>query len=163
MARNYSSLLLRLLGRYPGAQLHDYRLCGPRLYSIRDILPLVNYFVHFTQEFRRKKWLFQNVGVVFSQSGKLITKAAYQQELRFGVCRTNSLGQLKPAEIGQDNISHYNLDGPLMSFAPVEGLRTIGSGKNQKPIAFERPMQKLSKDAVIFDYQDGNGAAVGRY
>jgi hypothetical protein len=45
----------------------------------------------------------------------------------------------------------------------VEGLHTIGGGKNRKPIAFERPMQKLPKDVVTFDYQDGNGTAVGRY
>jgi len=59
--------------------------------ATRGILSLVEYVVHLTHEFLRKEWLFQNVCAVFSQSGKLITKARYKQELRFGVCRTNPL------------------------------------------------------------------------
>jgi hypothetical protein len=49
-----------------------------------------------------------------------------------------------------------------MLLATAERLCTIG-GMNGKPIAVERPLQKLSKDAIIFDYQDGNGTAVARY
>jgi hypothetical protein len=131
------------------------------LSSTRGVLPLVNYVVNFAQELRREEWLFQNVCAI-TQFGKLITKAGYKQELRFGACRTNSFGKLKPVEIGQDNISNHNLDCPLMSFAPVECLCTIGGWQNRKPIALKRPLQKLSKDAVVFDYQDGNGTAVRR-
>jgi hypothetical protein len=92
----------------------------------RGILPLNNYVVHFTQKFGRKEWLFQNVCAVFTQFGNLITQARYKQELRFGMCRTNSLGKLKPADVGQVNIGHHNLDCSLMAFAPLECFRTIG-------------------------------------
>jgi hypothetical protein len=32
-----------------------------------------------------------------------------------------------------------------------------------KTVAFERPLQKLSKLGIVFDYQNGDGTMVGRF
>jgi hypothetical protein len=66
------------------------------LSSTRGILPLVEYLFHLPQEFRRKKWLFQNVCVVFTQFGELIAKARYEQQLRFGACCTKFVVKAQP-------------------------------------------------------------------
>jgi hypothetical protein len=46
--------------------------------------------------------------------------------------------------------------------AQAECLCAIGGRKDRKPGAFERPVQKVSKVLVVFDYQDGDGTLGGR-
>src|ERR1700674_4922824 len=73
---------------------------------------LVERIFHFTQEFRRKKGLFQDVCAVFNpfvQFGELVTKARYKQKLRLGASRANSLFELKSVESGHDYITHHKV------------------------------------------------------
>ena len=91
------------------------------------------------------------------QFGKLVTKARYKQKLRLEASRTNSLFELKSVESGHYNITHHKVYCAIMLMAQAECLCAIGGRKDGKPVAFERPMQKVSKVVVVFDYQDGDG------
>jgi len=125
-------------------------------------LRLVEYVFYFTQEFRRKEGLFQYASaVLITQFGKLVKKARYKQKLRLGASRTNSHGELKSVGSGHDNITHDNVYCAIVLLAQAKCLCTIGGSKNGKPVAFERPVQNVSKVLVVFDYQDGDGTLGG--
>src|ERR1700683_266883 len=125
--------------------------------------PLVERLFHFTQKFRRKEGFLQDVCAVldpFARFGKLVTKAGNKQKLRLGTSRANSLFELKSVETGHDNITHDKIYCAIVLLAQAECLCTIGGGKDGKPIAFERPIEKVSKVVVVFDDQDGDGTLV---
>jgi len=73
------------------------------------------------------------------------------------------MGKLKPVEFGHDNITHHTIYSALMLLAPAERLCTISGRKDRKPNSFKSPLQEVSKVIVVFDDQNGNGTAVGRY
>jgi hypothetical protein len=106
----------------------------------------------------RKEGLFQDVCAVldpFAQFGKLVTKARYKQKLRLRARRTNSLCELKSVESGHDNITYHKVYCAIVLLAQAECLCTIGGRKDGKPVAFEHPVQKVSKVVGVFDQQDG--------
>src|ERR1700723_43981 len=120
---------------------------------------------HFTQEFRRKKRFFQDVCArldQFTQSRKLVTKAGYKQKLHLGASRTNSLCEINAVESGQDNITDHKVYGAILFLAQAECFCTFGGRKDRKPVAFERPVQNVSKIVVVLDYQDGDGRLAAR-
>ena len=65
-------------------------------------------------------------------------------------------GELKSVGSGHDNITHHNVYCAIVLLAQAKCLCTIGGSKNGKPVAFERPVQNVSKVLVVFDYQDGD-------
>ena len=102
------------------------------------------------------------ISISSRQFGEFLSKAADKQELRLGASRTNVLRQLKAVEPGHDNITHYKVDWALVLLAQTECLCAIGGSKDGEPGPFERPLQKVLKVVVVFDYQDCDGTRGGR-
>src|SRR5271157_2788933 len=130
---------------------------GGRLFLIERVF-------HLTQQFRRKKGLFQK-GCTdlaeFTQFGKFVSKASDKQELHLGVYRTNLLRQLNAVEPRHDNITHHQVYCAAVLLAQAQCLCAIGGRKDGKPRPCERPLQKDSKVVVVFDQQDGGRRLTG--
>jgi hypothetical protein len=160
--RTARSRLLRaeMLLRQPGSGhdriFHHVFWIAVRLY-VRQFLLLtarVEGVLHFAQEFRRKKRLFQNTCADLyhlTEFGKFVSKASNKQELHLGMSDTNLLRQLKAGESGHDNITHHKGYCAIVFPAQAESLYAVGGRKDREPSCFERPLQKVSKVVVVFD------------
>src|ERR1700737_3160524 len=96
-------------------------------------LPLVERIFYLTQEFRRKKGLFQNgcpALYQFTQFGKFVSKASDKQELHLGMSRTNLLRKLKAVEPGHHNIAHHKVYCALVLLTKAECLCAIRGGED---------------------------------